>query len=48
MTNISKHTDGGLITADNSAVVFIDHQSQMTIGVVNIERQQLMNNVVKK
>jgi len=46
MTNILPDTDGGLITADNSAVVFIDHQPQMTFGVANIERQQLVNNVV--
>jgi nicotinamidase-related amidase len=46
MTNILQHTDGGLITAENSAVVFIDHQPQMTFGVANIERQQLVNNVV--
>ena len=46
MTNILPNTDGGLITADNSAVVFIDHQPQMTFGVANIERQQLVNNVV--
>ena len=46
MANILKNTDGGLITADNSAVVFIDHQPQMTFGVANIERQQLINNVV--
>jgi len=46
MKNILPNTDGGLITADNSAVVFIDHQPQMTFGVANIERQQLVNNVV--
>lgn len=46
MTNILPNTDGGLITADNAAVVFIDHQPQMTFGVANIERQQLVNNVV--
>lgn len=46
MTNILSNTDGGLITADNAAVVFIDHQPQMTFGVANIERQQLVNNVV--
>jgi len=46
VANILKNTEGGLITADNSAVVFIDHQPQMTFGVANIERQQLINNVV--
>ncbi|MEE4603163.1 MAG: hydrolase, partial [Desulfobacteraceae bacterium] len=43
---ILSNTDGGLITPDNSAVVFIDHQPQMTFGVANIDRQQLINNVV--
>lgn len=46
MKNILPNTDGGLITADNSAVVFIDHQPQMLFGVANIDRQQLVNNVV--
>ena len=46
MANVLPNTDGGLITADNSAVVFIDHQPQMLFGVANIDRQQLINNVV--
>lgn len=47
MANILPHTDGGLITAGNSAVVFIDHQPQMSFGVGNdIDRQLLLNNVV--
>lgn len=46
MKNILPNTDGGLITADSSAVVFIDHQPQMLFGVANIDRQQLVNNVV--
>ena len=46
MANILEDTYGGLITAENSVVVFIDHQPQMTFGVANIERQQLVNNVV--
>ncbi len=46
MANILPNTDGGWITPDNSAVVFIDHQPQMTFGVANIDRQQLVNNVV--
>jgi nicotinamidase-related amidase len=46
MKHILPHTDGGLITADNATVVFIDHQPQMTFGVANIERQQLVNDVV--
>ena len=46
MTNILKDTDGGLLTKDNCAVVFIDHQPQMAFGVANIDRQLLINNVV--
>lgn len=34
-----------LYTAADSAVVFIDHQPQMTFGVANIDRAMLMNNV---
>ena len=30
MNKIFNDTDGGLLTADNCAVVFIDHQPQMT------------------
>lgn len=46
MAAILADTDGGLLTADNCAVVFIDHQPQMTFGVANIDRQLLVNNVV--
>ncbi|WP_425617341.1 hydrolase [Anatilimnocola sp. NA78] len=47
MANILPHTDGGLITADNSVLVFIDHQPQMSFGVSSgIDRQLLMNNVL--
>ena len=35
-----------LYTADNTAIVFIDHQPQMTFGVASIDRATLMNNVV--
>lgn len=35
-----------LFTPADSAVVFIDHQPQMTFGVANIDREQLRNNVV--
>ena len=45
MTNILANTDGGLITALNSAVVFIDFQPQMLFGVSDIGRQQMINNV---
>src|SRR5499427_3424537 len=34
-----------LYTPQDSAVVFIDHQPQMTFGVSNIDRATLMNNV---
>lgn len=34
-----------LYTPQDSAVVFIDHQPQMTFGVANIDRASLMNNV---
>ena len=41
MPNILPHTDRGLLTADNCAVVFIDHQPQMTFGVASgIDRQR--------
>jgi nicotinamidase-related amidase len=40
MSNYNK-----LYTADDSAVVFIDHQPQMTFGVANIDRATLINNV---
>ena len=32
-----------LYTAQDSAVVFIDHQPQMTFGVANIDRSTLIN-----
>jgi nicotinamidase-related amidase len=35
-----------LLTPENSTVIFIDHQPQMTFGVANIERQLLVNNTV--
>ena len=34
-----------LYTAEDSVVVFIDHQPQMTFGVANIDRATLINNV---
>jgi len=34
-----------LYTPDDSAVVFIDHQPQMTFGVANTDRATLINNV---
>jgi len=47
MPNILPHTDAGLLTADNCALAFIDHQPQMSFGVASgIDRQLLMNNVL--
>lgn len=47
MANILPDTDGGLITKDNSVLVFIDHQPQMLFGVGSgIDRQLLVNNVL--
>ena len=47
MANILPETDRGLLTADNCALVFIDHQPQMSFGVASgIDRQLLMNNVL--
>jgi len=34
-----------LYTSEDSVVVFIDHQPQMTFGVANIDRATLINNV---
>src|SRR2546427_6642822 len=39
-------TDKGLLTRDNCAMIFIDHQPQMFFGVANIDRQDLLNNVL--
>jgi nicotinamidase-related amidase len=39
-------TDKGLLTPDNCAVIFIDHQPQMFFGVANIDRQDLLNNLL--
>ncbi|RYX85989.1 hydrolase [bacterium] len=46
MPNILTDTDGGLLTADNCVIAFIDHQPQMTFGVDNIDRQSLVNNTL--
>jgi nicotinamidase-related amidase len=35
-----------LLNPQNSTVIFIDHQPQMTFGVANIDRQTLFNNVI--
>jgi len=39
-------TDKGLLTPDNCAVIFVDHQPQMFFGVANIDRQDLLNNLM--
>jgi nicotinamidase-related amidase len=39
-------TDKGLLTPDNCVVIFIDHQPQMFFGVANMDRQDLLNNVL--
>jgi nicotinamidase-related amidase len=39
-------TDKGLLTPNNCAVIFIDHQPQMFFGVANIDRQELLNNAL--
>jgi len=39
MSNYNK-----LYTPEDSAVVFIDHQPQMTFGVANTDRATLINN----
>src|SRR2546426_3537901 len=39
-------TDKGLLTPGNCAMIFIDHQPQMFFGVANIDRQDLLNNVL--
>ena len=47
MPNILANTDQGLLTADNCALVFIDHQPQMLFGVGSgIDRQLLVDNVL--
>lgn len=35
-----------LLNPQNSALIFIDHQPQMTFGIANIDRQLLFNNVM--
>src|SRR5262245_59862913 len=47
MGNILPNTDAGLLTTDNCALTFVDHQPQMTFGVASgIDRQLLVNNVL--
>jgi nicotinamidase-related amidase len=39
-------TDKGLLTPDNCAVIFIDHQPQMFFGVAGMDRGNLVNNLL--
>ena len=39
-------TDKGLLTPENCAVIFIDHQPQMFSCVAGIDRQTLLNNLL--
>jgi len=39
-------TDKGLLTPGNCAIIFVDHQPQMFFGVANIDRQDLLNNIM--
>jgi len=39
-------TDKGLLTPENCAVIFIDHQPQMFFGLASIDRQALLNNLL--
>src|ERR1700720_4097685 len=39
-------TDKGLLTPNNCAVIFIDHQPQMFFGVSSADRQELINNLL--
>jgi len=42
----SKRSEKGLLTPDNCAVAFIDHQPQMLFGTSNFDRQSIINNTV--
>ncbi len=46
MPNASRGPIHGLLDAKNCAVIFIDHQPQMTFGVASIDRQLLVNNTL--
>ena len=39
-------TDKGLLNLGNCAVIFIDHQPQMLFGVANVDRQDLLINML--
>ena len=41
---LPKHSEKGLLTPDNCVLTMIDLQPQMLFGVVNLDRQSLINN----
>ena len=43
---LNKRSEKGLLTPDNCAVAFIDHQPQMLFGVSNFDRHAVINNTV--
>ena len=45
-TQHGKRSEKGLLTPDNCAVAFIDHQPQMLFGTSNFDRQLIINNTV--
>lgn len=45
-TQHMKRSEKGLLTPDNCAVAFIDHQPQMLFGTSNFDRQAIINNTV--
>ena len=45
-TQHMKRSEKGLLTPDNCAVAFIDHQPQMLFGTSNFDRQLIINNTV--
>jgi nicotinamidase-related amidase len=45
-TQRMKRSEKGLLTPDNCAVAFIDHQAQMLFGTSNFDRQSIINNTV--
>ena len=45
-TQRMNRSEKGLLTPDNCAVAFIDHQPQMLFGTSNFDRQSIINNTV--
>jgi nicotinamidase-related amidase len=45
-TQRTKRSEKGLLTPDNCAVAFIDHQPQMLFGTSNFDRHLIINNTV--